>query len=64
MKVNGKTIEFGKNKNIISLLEYFNLNEEQVVVEVNFEIIEVEKYKNYILREEDIIEVIRFVGGG
>lgn len=64
MKVNGKTIEFGKNKNIISLLEYFNLNEEQVVVEVNFEIIEVEKYKNYILREEDIIEIIRFVGGG
>lgn len=64
MKVNGKTIEFGKNKNIISLLEHFNLNEEQVVVEVNFEIIEVEKYKNYILREEDIIEIIRFVGGG
>lgn len=64
MKVNGKTIEFGKNKNIISLLEYLNLNEEQVVVEVNFEIIEVEKYKNYILREEDIIEIIRFVGGG
>ncbi|CEH35086.1 sulfur carrier protein ThiS [Romboutsia lituseburensis] len=64
MKVNGKTIEFEKNKNIISLLEYFNLNEEQVVVEVNFEIIEVEKYKNYILREEDIIEIIRFVGGG
>lgn len=64
MKVNGKTIEFGKNKNIISLLEYFNLNSEQVVVEVNFEIVEVEKYKNYILREEDIIEVIRFVGGG
>lgn len=64
MKVNGKTIEFGKNKNIISLLEYFNLNAEQVVVEVNFEIVEVEKYKNYILREEDIIEVIRFVGGG
>lgn len=64
MKVNGKTIEFGKNKNIISLLEHFNLNAEQVVVEVNFEIVEVEKYKNYILREEDIIEVIRFVGGG
>lgn len=64
MKVNGKAIEFEKNKNIISLLEYFNLNEEQVVVEVNFEIIEVEKYKNYILREEDIIEIIRFVGGG
>ncbi|MCR8744932.1 sulfur carrier protein ThiS [Romboutsia lituseburensis] len=64
MKVNGKNLSLGDNKNILSLLEYFNLNEEQVVVEVNFEIIESEKYKNYILTEEDIIEVISFVGGG
>lgn len=64
MKVNGKDLLFGDNKTIISLLNYFNLNENQVVVEVNFEIIEVEKYRDYILREDDMVEVIRFVGGG
>lgn len=64
MKVNGKEIKFQENKNILSLLNDFEINKERVVVEVNLNILEEDQYEKYILREDDVIELIRFVGGG
>lgn len=64
MKVNGKELEFKDNTSISKLLDNIGVNKNTVVVEVNLEIIENEAYDNYILREDDVIEVIRFVGGG
>ena len=64
MKINGKELEFKENTSITELLNSIGVNKNTVVVEVNLEIIENEAYDNYILSEDDIIEVIRFVGGG
>lgn len=64
MKVNGKTFEFRSNISISNLLEEIGIEKDRVVVEINLEIIENEQYDTYILKEDDIIEVIRFVGGG
>ncbi|HSQ89957.1 sulfur carrier protein ThiS [Romboutsia sp.] len=64
MKVNGKEIKFQENKNILSLLNDFEIKKETVVVEVNLNILEEDQYEKYIIREDDIIELIRFVGGG
>lgn len=64
MKVNGKELEFKDNTSISKLLDNIGVNKNTVVVEVNLEIIENEAYDNYFLREDDVIEVIRFVGGG
>lgn len=64
MKVNGKDVEFKKDLTIIDLLNKYNLKSDRVVVEVNLEIIEESNYSTYILKDEDIIEIISFVGGG
>jgi len=64
MKVNGKDMKFKENKNILSLLNDFEISKDRVVVEVNFDILEEEDFEKYILKEEDVIELINFVGGG
>ncbi|GIM28898.1 thiamine biosynthesis protein ThiS [Clostridium polyendosporum] len=63
MIINGKEYQF-KDITIKEVLKEFNLNEEKVVVEVNFEIIPKEQYGNFILKQNDSLEVISFVGGG
>ncbi|WP_195940037.1 sulfur carrier protein ThiS [Romboutsia sp. 1001713B170131_170501_G6] len=64
MKVNGKEFEFKSGMTISKLLEDIGVKKDRVVVEINLNIIENNQYDSYILREEDVIEVIRFVGGG
>lgn len=64
MKVNGKEIEFEENLTVIDLLNKYNLKSDRVVVEVNLEIIEEANYNTYVLKDEDIVELISFIGGG
>ncbi|MCC0782308.1 sulfur carrier protein ThiS [Clostridioides sp. ES-S-0108-01] len=64
MKVNGKEIEFEEDLTVIDLLNKYNLKSDRVVVEVNLEIIEESNYNTYILKDEDIVELISFIGGG
>ena len=64
MKVNGEEFEFKSDMTISKLLEDIGVKKDRVVVEINLNIIENNQYDSYIVREEDVIEVIRFVGGG
>ncbi|MCC0629250.1 MULTISPECIES: sulfur carrier protein ThiS [unclassified Clostridioides] len=64
MKVNGKEIKFEEDLTVIDLLNKYNLKSDRVVVEVNLEIIEESNYNTYILKDEDIVELISFIGGG
>lgn len=64
MKVNGKKMDMEDITTISSLLSKLGVNENKVVVELNKEIINKEKYSKINLQEDDVIEVISFVGGG
>ncbi len=64
MIINGKVMNFKEEITIEELLENFHLDMDKVVVEVNLEIIAKEKYYEFVLNEEDKIEIISFVGGG
>lgn len=64
LKVNGKEVIFKENTTVESLLDELKINKDSVVVEINLDILENNQYSEYILREDDVIEVIRFVGGG
>jgi len=64
MKVNGKSVDMNGITTISSLLSKLDVNEEKVVLELNKEIVPRENYWEIYLKEEDIIEVISFVGGG
>ena len=64
MILNGKTIDLKEDISVEQLLKDYDLNPQKVVVEVNMEILEDEVYSTYLLKNEDTVEVISFVGGG
>lgn len=69
----GEYVEFivnGNKENLdqpIQLLDYLKgkgLQPEMVVIEYNGQIIPREEWSNLILKENDHLEILRFVGGG
>ena len=64
MILNGKTIDLKEDISAEQLLKDYDLNPQKVVVEVNMEILDDEVYSTYLLKNEDTVEVISFVGGG
>ena len=40
------------------------INKNKVAIEVNGEIIEKNKYPNLILKKDDKVEIVHFIGGG
>ena len=51
-------------KSAWSYLKENGFNPEHLVVERNYEIIPKEQFASVTIQDEDVIEVLRFVGGG
>lgn len=64
MIVNGKEMKYEHGMNIADLLKKLNLDKEKVVVEINFEIVTKEKFDDRIIKSDDKIEIVGFIGGG
>ena len=64
MILNGKTVDLKEEISVEQLLKDYDLNPQKVVGEVNMEILDDEVYSTYLLKNEDTVEVISFVGGG
>ncbi len=64
MILNGNTVDLKEDISVKDLLKNYDLNPQKVVVEVNMEILDDEVYSTYLLKNEDTVEVISFVGGG
>lgn len=62
--LNGKKILVERISTIGELLREYNIDPSHVVVEVNRNIIKKEEFDNFKINENDIIEILRFVGGG
>lgn len=62
-KINGKEENVGRIT-ISELLKQKEFNEKVVVVEINEEIVPKNEYESYRITEEDVVEVVSFVGGG
>ena len=61
--INGEAREIA-GKNLLEYLKENGFNPEQLVVERNFEIISKEQFGSVTIQDEDVIEVLRVVGGG
>ena len=61
--INGEAREIA-GKNLLEYLKENGFNPEQLGVERNFEIISKEQFGSVTIQDEDVIEVLRFVGGG
>lgn len=64
VKINGKETEILQNLNIRELLEYLNIKTNYVAVELNKEIVKRSQWEQTFLKENDILEIVTFVGGG
>ena len=64
IKVNGETREFDAGLSVAALAELLRLNPKQVAVERNLEIVPRSRYGEVMLSDGDIIEIVRFIGGG
>lgn len=62
--VNGQEQELAEGTPLSSYLEFRGLDPSVIVVEYNFQILPEQDWEGIILKENDNLEILRFVGGG
>lgn len=64
MKVNGKICTCEAEMTVQSLLEKRGHDPQRVAVEKNGQIVPRARFAEEMLHEDDVIEIVQFVGGG
>ena len=64
IQLNGDPYEIKNGTNLNELLNKLKIQKNKVAIEVNGEIIEKNKYPNLILKKDDKVEIVHFIGGG
>ena len=64
LQVNGKPIELDGPTALTAYLEVLGVSPRAVAVELNRMIIDRDAYPTTILRDGDVVEIVRMVGGG
>jgi len=64
MKVNGKDVQVSESISLECFILSCNYNNVKIAVELNGCIIPKEKYSSVMLKDEDCMEIVSFVGGG
>jgi thiamine biosynthesis protein ThiS len=62
--VNGEAREVQGNPSLAELITQLDLPAARIAVEVNREVVRRGEWANTMLRDEDRIEIVHFVGGG
>ena len=64
IQLNGDPYEINNRTNLNELLNKLKIQKNKVAIEVNGEIVQKDKYQNLILRKDDKVEIVHFIGGG
>ncbi|MGR3764434.1 sulfur carrier protein ThiS [Rossellomorea sp. NS-SX7] len=65
IRMNGQFVQIPETVSTITdLVNHFSLSDRILIVEVNGDITEKEKYDTTTIKELDAIEFVHFVGGG
>ena len=64
IQLNGKKVSIKSNYSIFDLLKRYNLSNKKVAIEHNGIIIPRINYKKKILKSNDKVEIVTFIGGG
>lgn len=62
--INGETKEIPAEINLKNLLEFLSLPNERIAVELNREVVRKKDWENILVKNDDKIEIVHFVGGG
>ena len=66
MKVtfNGRQVDIEGSVSVLEFIEAHGYKKERIAVEINEAIVPKKDYDTFIIKENDTIEVLSFVGGG
>jgi len=64
VKVNGKEMNIKENTTVEELLNELKILDKTMAAAVNMSIVKKEKWNSFILKENDKVEFLNFVGGG
>ena len=64
IQLNGKKVSIKQKLSIFDLLKKHKLDDKKVAVELNGSIINKKKYKQRLVKNNDKIEIVHFIGGG
>lgn len=62
--VNGKPETLDDGATLLDFIRMKNLDPEKIVIELNLEIVDRKDFGDAVIRDNDSLEVLRFVGGG
>jgi len=62
--LNGKAMSVAENTTAAKLVEQMGLNNQRMAMEVNRNILPRSEYENYIIRQNDSVEIVQAIGGG
>ena len=64
IQINGRKVALRQNFSMLDVLKKYKLNRKKVAIELNGKILPRNKYDNRILKDNDKIEIVQFIGGG
>ena len=64
IQLNGKKILVKQKISLFELLKIYKLDRKKVAIELNGLIIQKNLYKKKVLKSNDKIEIVHFIGGG
>ena len=64
IKVNGKTKSIIENLKLSILIKNLRIPLKKVAIELNQEIVDKKKLKKILIKKNDKIEIVHFIGGG
>ncbi len=64
LTVNGEARDLTRSLSLPAFLEAHDVNLQHVAVAYNGEVLHKEEYPNILLKDEDVLEIVRPVGGG
>ena len=62
--VNGEQKEFNENSTLQAVINELKIEDKVMAAAVNMEIVKKDEWSNYIVKDDDKLELLQFVGGG
>ena len=62
--INGEKKYFNENNSLFFILSFLEIDKNGIAIEVNHSVVPKSQYKNIIIKNDDKIEIVQFIGGG
>ena len=62
--INGEKKYFNENNSLFFILNFLEIDKNGIAIEVNHSVVPKSQYKNIIIKNDDKIEIVQFIGGG